>query len=150
MIKKFIEYLNEYNENVKHPMTLVMFLDACDHVSRICRILRQPKGHALLFGVGGSGRQSLSRLTTYISNYHLYQIEVSKGFNMIMWRDNLRVCLMQCGVQGKPTTFLFWDTQIIDEQMLEDINNILNSGDVPSRYKRHRGNKWCWKIRMIT
>lgn len=135
MIKKMEEYLNEYNEGVKHPMKLVMFLDACDHVSRICRILRQPKGHALLLGVGGSGRQSLSKLATYISNYMLYQIEVSKGFNMNMWRDNLRECLKQCGVQGKPTTFLFCDTQIIDEQMLEDINNVLNSGDVPGLYK---------------
>jgi len=35
MIKKFVEYLNDYNEGVKHPMRLVMFLDACDHVSRI-------------------------------------------------------------------------------------------------------------------
>lgn len=135
MITKIEEYLNEYNESVKHPMKLVMFLDACDHVSRISRILRQPKGHALLLGVGGSGRQSLSRLSTYISNYHIYQIEVSKGFNMNMWRDNLRECLMHCGVAGKKTTFLFCDTQIIDEQMLEDINNILNSGDVPSLYK---------------
>ena len=84
----------------------------------------------MLLGVGGSGRQSLSRLATYISNYQVYQIEVSKGFNMAMWRDNLRACLMQCGVQGKPTTFLFCDTQIIDEQMLEDINNILNAGDM--------------------
>ena len=58
-----------------------------------------------------------------------------KVFNMNMWRDNLRECLMQCGVQGKPTTFLFCDTQIIEEQMLEDINNILNSGDVPGLYK---------------
>ena len=135
MIEKMEEFLNDYNEGVKHPMKLVMFLEACDHVSRICRILRQPKGHGLLLGVGGSGRQSLSRLATYISNYSIYQIEVSKGFNMIQWRDNLRECLMQCGVAGKPTTFLFCDTQIIDEQMLEDINNILNSGDVPGLYK---------------
>ena len=42
---------------------------------------------------------------------------------------------MQAGVDGKPTTFLFCDTQIINEQMLEDINNVLNSGDVPGLYK---------------
>ena len=135
MIKKFVEYLGVYNEGVKHSMRLVMFLDVWDHMSKIWRILWQPKGHALLLGIGGSGRQSLSRLATYISNYQVYQIEVSKGFNMAMWRDNLRAWLMQCGVQGKPTTFLFCDTQIIDEQMLEDINNILNSGDVPGLYK---------------
>ena len=47
----------------------------------------------------------------------------------------MKTCLMQAGVEGKPTVFLFCDTQIINEQMLEDINNVLNSGDVPSLYK---------------
>lgn len=54
---------------------------------------------------------------------------------MTNWRDNLKTCLLQAGVEGKRTTFLFCDTQIINEQMLEDINGILNSGDVPSLYK---------------
>jgi len=32
---KIEEYLMEYNGQVKTQMNLVMFLDACDHVSRI-------------------------------------------------------------------------------------------------------------------
>ena len=116
-------------------MKLVMFLDACDHVSRICRVLRQPLGNALLLGVGGSGRQSLCRLATSISTYRLYQIEVIKGYAMRDWRENVKTCLLQAGVEAKPTTFLFVDTQIINEQMLEDLNNVLNSGDVPGLYK---------------
>ena len=51
------------------------------------------------------------------------------------WRDNLKTVLMQGGVQAKQTTFLFVDTQIINENMLEDINTVLNSGDVPGLYK---------------
>lgn len=43
---------------------------------------------------------------------------------------------MQCGVDNKPTSFIFVDTQIINEQMLEDINNILNGGDVSNLYKK--------------
>lgn len=39
-IKKIEDYLEDYNAGSKHPMKLVMFLDACDHVSRICRVLR--------------------------------------------------------------------------------------------------------------
>ena len=127
--------MEEYNAGTKHPMKLVMFLDACDHVSRICRVLRQPLGNALLLGVGGSGRQSLARLASFIQNYKCYQIEVVKGYSMRDWRDNLKTCLMQAGVEGKQTTFLFCDTQIINEQMLEDINNVLNSGDIPGLYK---------------
>ena len=38
------------------------------------------------------------------------------------------------GVDGKDTTFLFTDTQIVKESFLEDVNNILNSGDVPNLY----------------
>lgn len=116
-------------------MKLVMFLDACDHVSRICRILRQPLGNGLLLGVGGSGRQSLTKLATYISNYRSYQIEVIKGYQMRDWRENVKTVLMMAGVEGKPTTFLFVDTQIINEQMLEDINGVLNSGDVAGLYR---------------
>jgi dynein heavy chain len=97
-------------------MKLVMFLEACDHVSRICRVLRQPQGNALLLGVGGSGRQSLSKLSTFMSNYKIYQIEVIKGYSMRDWRDNLKTVLMQAGAEGKATSFLFVDTQIINEQ----------------------------------
>jgi dynein heavy chain len=40
MVRKIEGYLEDYNAGTKNPMKLIMFLDACDHVSRICRILR--------------------------------------------------------------------------------------------------------------
>lgn len=60
-------------------MRLVMFLDAVEHVSRVSRVIRLPQGHALLLGVGGSGRQSLTRLAAHIQDFDVYQIEISKG-----------------------------------------------------------------------
>ena len=39
-VGKIEEYLEEYNSQVKTQMKLVMFLDACDHVSRIERVIR--------------------------------------------------------------------------------------------------------------
>ncbi len=134
LVARIEKYLEDYNSENK-PMRLVMFLDACDHVSRICRVLRQPQGNALLLGVGGSGRQSLAKLASYISTYKCSQIEVNKGFNMGSWKDFLRALLLSAGEDNKQLTFLFSDTQIIKEQMLEDINNVLNSGDIPALYK---------------
>ena len=108
-------FLEEYNGAVKKQMALVMFLDACDHVSRIQRIIRQPLGNAFLLGVGGSGRQSLSRLATYCANYKMFQIEVIKGYGMMNWREDVKKALLQAGAENKQTSFLFVDTQIVSE-----------------------------------
>jgi len=130
------QYLDDYNNMNAVAMPLVMFTDACEHVARVCRVLRQPSGNALLLGVGGSGRQSLSKLASFMAEFDVYQIEVVKGYGMNEFKDDLKACLMKCGNTLKTTTFLFADTQIVNEQMVEAINNVLNSGDVPNLYKQ--------------
>lgn len=54
---------------------------------------------------------------------------------MANWREDAKICLMMAGIDDKPISFLFVDTQIVIEQQLEDINNVLNAGDIPSLYK---------------
>jgi dynein heavy chain len=134
MIQTIEDYLNDYNTISKSPMHLVLFLDAVEHVSRITRVLRQPSGNVLALGVGGSGRQSLTRLATSISEYDLVQPEIAKGYGVFEWREDLKKCLLHAGLKNKPITFLFSDVQIVWEEMLEDINNILNSADLPNLY----------------
>ncbi|XP_076227649.1 dynein axonemal heavy chain 1 [Nomia melanderi] len=129
------EFLEDYNASSTSPMKLVLFQDAIDHICRINRILRQPRGNALLLGMGGSGRQSLTRLTAHIQDYTCFQIELSGAYTINDWRDDIKRSMMRAGVQNQLTVFLFSDTQIKNESMLEDLNSVLNNGDVPGVYQ---------------
>jgi dynein heavy chain len=53
--EKMNKMLEEYGYENK-PMELVLFNDALDHVTKIHRIIRFPKGCGLLVGFGGSGK----------------------------------------------------------------------------------------------
>ena len=43
------------------------------------------------------------------------------------WRESLKEILLYAGIKAQPAVFLFSDTQIVFEAMLEDINNVLNT-----------------------
>eukprot|EP01135_Chromosphaera_perkinsii_P003004 Nk52_evm26s232 gene=Nk52_evmTU26s232 len=126
------EYLDDYNATTTAPMKLVLFMDAVGHLCRISRVLRQPQGNALLLGVGGSGRASLSKLAAYMADYECFQIELSKNYGNTEWKDDLKKILLKAGAEDKPIVFIFADTQIKRESFLEDVNSMLNGGDVPN------------------
>ena len=56
-------------------------------VTRIVRVIGQPRGNMLLVGIGGSGRQSLARLASSICEYITFQIEVTKHYRKQEFRD---------------------------------------------------------------
>uniref|UniRef100_A0A0X3PBI3 Dynein heavy chain 2 n=1 Tax=Schistocephalus solidus TaxID=70667 RepID=A0A0X3PBI3_SCHSO len=114
---------------------LVLFKDAMEHICKIMRVIGQPRGNMLLVGVGGSGRQSLSRLGAFICEYRTFQIEVTKHYKRADFREDLKKLYRQAGVQNQATCFLFSDTQVAEEAFLEDINNLLSSGEVPNLFK---------------
>jgi dynein heavy chain len=87
-LSKLMEmYLEDYNSTTITPMKLVLFTDAMEHVSRICRIISQPLGNALLLGVGCSGRRSLARLAAYMCDFEVFQIEIRKGYGNNEWKE---------------------------------------------------------------
>lgn len=129
-----ITMLQEYNSMHKAKMTIVLFDYALEHLSKICRLLSMPSGNALLVGVGGSGRQSLTRLASTILGQQVYQPEITKSYSVKDWHDDLKLVLRESGGLNKDTTFLFTESQIKEETFIQNLDSLLNSGEVPNIY----------------
>jgi len=130
VIQMLDDALEDYNLSNPTQMKLVFFRDAVEHVTRIKRILRQPRGNAMLVGVGGSGKQSLVRTACHMAGVEIFSIELVRGYGLNEFREDLKKIMLKSGVLGKPVAFLFGDTQIVLESFLEDISNLLNTGEV--------------------
>ena len=91
---------------------LVFFEDAVKHIIRISRVLRLSRGSALLIGIGGSGKQSLTRLAAAIANYPTSQIEAGSSYGPADFREDLKEVLHVAGVEGKHVVLLLSDSQV--------------------------------------
>jgi dynein heavy chain len=131
----FERFLKVYNSKHK-AMQLVFFDDALEHLTRIHRTIRLPRGNCLLVGVGGSGKQSLARLAAFTAGCEVFEITLTRGYDEVAFRDDLKKLYGMLGGagetgearKGKRVVFLFTDNHVADEGFLELINNMLTSG----------------------
>jgi dynein heavy chain len=170
-VKNAENLLSDYNINSKKPMDLVIFNFIINHLIRIRRILKLASGHGLLIGLGGTGRSSMVKLATFISDFELFQveglftcflgltfyflmnnlnknyIEVSKRYTVSDWKTDLKYLMRRAGEKGSDIVFLFNDSQIKDETFLEDITMLLNSSNIPSLFENEERIEIADKVR---
>lgn len=100
----------------------------------------------LLVGVGGSGRQSLSRIAGYMCELTTFQITVTKLYRLPEFREDLKILYTRTGVEKKPTAFLFNDTQVVDEEFLEVLNSMLSTGEVANLFKSDEMEEVAYRV----
>ncbi|KAG2769665.1 Dynein alpha chain, flagellar outer arm [Phytophthora cactorum] len=133
--------LREYNNNENNTaMQLDLFDDAVKHVARIVRILRNESGHALLVGVGGSGKRSLARLASHICGCTVRQITISSKYGENEFKEDLRkmhmavVEMLSRNEEDGGVVFMLTDSQITNEKFLIYLNDLLASGEIPDLF----------------
>ena len=127
------EALREYNDT-NAVMDLVLFSDAMKHVCKCSRIISNDGGHALLVGVGGSGKQSLSRLSSFICQYTTMAIMISSTYGIGDLKVDLQKMYNKAGLKDEGVMFLFTEGQITNERFLVFINDLLSSGEIADLY----------------
>lgn len=129
----FVEILEEYNErNAK--INVVLFNDALEHLTRVHRALRMHRGHVLVVGIGGSGKQSVIRLASFAADCEIFEITLNRGYDEAAFREDMKNLYGAVGVRNKRIVFLFTAAHVADESFLELVNNILMVGVVPALF----------------
>ena len=134
-LKKMLEgRLDDFNAKSKAKMNLELFDEALEHAIRIARSIYQPRGHLMAIGIGGSGKQSLSRLASFLLSYEIFQLELTKNYNIESFHNDLKKMMEITGLQKKTISFIFSDQEMINDSFLEDINSLINTGEISDLY----------------
>jgi dynein heavy chain len=131
----FNEWLEDYNVTFPTKLNIVFFRDCIFHLSRACRTVGQPRGNLLLVGVSGVGRKCCARMAAHMADYQCYTIEITRTYGPNEFKADIVAMMLSIAKDtSKGMMFLFSDMQIVKESFLEDINNILNTGEVPNLF----------------
>ncbi|XP_053163841.1 dynein axonemal heavy chain 14 isoform X5 [Hemicordylus capensis] len=138
--KRLLLVLDEYHFKMQatnpESTSIVFFKEAVQHITRAARVFRQAGGHMTLIGLDGNGKVTCATLACYLSACSLYRLSISRNYNYVNFRDDLKKVYKQAGLEGKRTVLLITDSDIIQESFLEDISCILKSGQLPDLFEK--------------
>merc|ERR1719247_1054288 len=88
----------------------------------------------MLVGVGGSGKQSLTKLASFIGRFTTFGIQLTGSYNVGNLKEDMLNLYMKTGCKGENYVWLLTDAQIVDDAFLVYVNDFLSSGNLPELF----------------
>ena len=130
------DFMDDYNmESVSKRLDLVFFEGCVEHVVRLTRVLNQRRGSALLVGMAGTGKRSITRLAAFVAGCKLATIKVSRQYGIVEFREDLKGMFFDAGLRNQSIVLLISDEQIVHSSFWEDVNGFLGCGEIPNLWE---------------
>ncbi|KAG5886035.1 hypothetical protein JTB14_000014 [Gonioctena quinquepunctata] len=134
LVEKVNEALRKYNENESHKLQIILFQYALEKVFKISRVLSFSPGNALLIGPCGSGRRNLTKLVCFLHKQKLFEPVITQGYSLEDWNNEIKTVLKEAGALEHQCVFLVTEEQLIDETFLQNVDYLLQNGEIPNLY----------------
>ena len=123
-----------YYEREERDLSMLLFSELLEHVAHVDRILSSTNGHLLLVGRSGVGRRNIVTISSYMLGYEFRTLSVCRDYGSKQFGEDIKSAMQSAGVKGESTVLVVEDFQIVTESILEVINSLLSSGEVPGLY----------------
>ena len=129
------------SDRKKKHVDIVLFDDCLKYLIRVTRIIQTQQGSAMLVGVGGSGKQSLTRLAAEVSRHSIVQMTSDRCDKLEEIKNEFRTIYNEIAATYNPATgkipkytFLMTDAELKLESFLETVSSFLATGDIPNLF----------------
>eukprot|EP00727_Mastigamoeba_balamuthi_P002571 m51a1_g12310 putative dynein heavy chain family protein (4480) ;mRNA; f:383974-398640 len=133
--------LIDYNAGLRPgqpQLDLFVFLEAAEHVARIQRAFRSPRGHIVMLGVSGSGRQSLARLAAQVAEVQLVEpsVATARHYGVSEWNDDAKRAVQTAGLQLRPVALLIRGDTLFSRAPFSaaDVSDIMHDANMPTLF----------------
>lgn len=121
-------------EREERDLGLILFPEVLDRIACVDRILTAAGGCALLVGRSGVGRRSAASLVAHMRGMSLVSPAVGRSYGVKTFFADLKGVLATAGVAGEDVVLYLEDHHFADGEVLESVNSLLASGEVPGLY----------------
>ncbi|CAK9088100.1 Cytoplasmic dynein 2 heavy chain 1 (Dynein heavy chain isotype 1B) [Durusdinium trenchii] len=126
-------------EREEKELNIKLFPQVLHQLARVDRVLSRKGGSMLLAGRCGVGRRTATMLAAHMHGMEFFTPNLSSASgtqgSLKSFCNELKHVVQTAGVEGRHTVLYVEDHQIFAEEVLEMLNSLLCSGEVPGLFK---------------
>jgi dynein heavy chain 2 len=125
----------ELYEREERNLNILFFPEILEHIAQLDHALSKDQGSVLLVGRSGVGRRTATSLVAHMRGMKFFTLNVQDNYTRKHFYAELKTMLACAGVENESVVFYVEDHQMLLGEVLESINSLLSSGEVPGLYK---------------